>query len=798
MKTGQYLVLALFLLCATQLCAMTVSSTVPGNIFVAGSPMRFSMTGVRGGVHYTLTDYFGTVTATGQTFNGAINLPGQREGWYTLACSGPSGSTEAYIGVVKDRGTQPLPADGRICTDACIVWLAPKEYHQSIAKMVRLAGIPWVRDRLGWNPVETARDKFTWVRDYDEPTELFAAEGVRVCSAWHDSPAWTHPSNPNGTCPEDLRDVYGYCKAQTSHLKGKLQAIEVWNEPDGGWFKEIGDAYAGFMKASYLGAKDGNPQVKVLTGSICAGDTPFLQNISESGIADYYDVFNWHSYTGAAGFVNILGQDLNVLRANGCYARPAWMTEAGLGTQGTLGEKKLLLADGEKRRQCQYVPQAAVSALAAGTEKFFFFVLSSCQEGSTQWGLLRPDIMPNPGFVALSAAANIIGRSTYLGAYPAGDGVTAQVFSTPRGTVLVAWADKPTAISIPSEQHAVTMADIFGKERRVAVSGTLPVTVGPDAVYVIDTGKRLTKSLVKPAPLRMKQGVNHPSRIVLVGRCAVQTAFERSAYSLSRDTNGTIAPLTYNVEVYNFNQTGKPITGTVTLTLPTGWRADTTKRTVTVAPMGREVLAFTLTPTVSPEYPMKVVVHGTFAGKVVAKSTSYFTTDPEALKPTKSVPLPWTDAAAWVPSAGCGSVKVSNPVDGTLQFDCHFDQKGDRWAYPSLKIKLPNDVGQYDGIAFDVEAAKADPNTRINMMLVEAEEGGKLTPQYMGGVNMASGKRRALIFFRDMRWLFWISGPDPVPGLAPEKIFMVKLGCNTSSDDVSFKLSNFALVKFAH
>ncbi|HEX3000126.1 MAG TPA: hypothetical protein VHR86_07810, partial [Armatimonadota bacterium] len=532
----------------------------------------------------------------------------------------------------------------------CIVWLAKPEYHQSIAKMVRLAGIPWVRERLGWGPVEKERDKFTWTPEYDTPTKFLADEGVRICSAWHDSPVWTHPSNPNGTCPEDLRDVYGYLKAQTAHLKGKMQALEIWNEPDGGWFKEIGDSYAGFMKAAYFGAKDGNPQTLVLTGSICAGDTPFLHNIGESGIAGYYDVFNWHSYTGAAGFGNILGQDLKVLKSYGCYSRPIWMTEAGIGTQGTLGENNLLLAEDARQIQCRYVPQAAVSALAAGTEKFFFFVLSSCKEGNTQWGLLRPDIMPNPGFVSLSAAANIIGRSKYLGAYPAGEGVTAHVFATPRGNVLVAWADKETEIRVPTEKRTVTVADIFGKERQVSASGSLPVRVGPDAVYVIDAGKKLTSKLVKPAPVKMKANTSTPSRVILVGRCKLQTAFERSAYSFSRDENGKIAPFTYSVEVYNFHKSGKPATGKVSLTLPAGWKGENLTRTVTVAPMGREVLSFTLTPIVTPEYPMKVVVKGTFQSEQVTPSTSYFTTDPEALKPVKSEPLQWTDAAAWEPS----------------------------------------------------------------------------------------------------------------------------------------------------
>lgn len=655
-----------------------------------------------------------------------------------------------------------------------------------------------MRERLGWGPVETERDKFTWVQDYDEPADVFSAEGVRVCSAWHDSPAWTHPDNSQATCPDDLRDVYGFAKAEASHNASKMQAFEVWNEPDGGWFKELGDKYAGFMKASYLGFKDGNRNSLVLTGSICAGETPFLRNIYDSGIIDYYDVFNWHCYTTAPGFKNILGRHMEVLQQYGMYKRPVWMTEAGIGTGECEGEGKLLLSARDQHSQCQYVPQAVASSFAAGTDRFFYFVLPSCKEGNIQWGVLRPDITPNASFVALSAASHIIGRSKYVGEYKSA-GVTAHCLATPRGNVLVMWADKDTEVAVPTEKSAVTMANIFGDERQVsAINGTARVKVGPDAIYLINVGKKMQAQLIKPVIPRLKMGANKPSRIVVVGHCKLPAVWEKSAYNFSIDkSSGKASSFDYTVDVYNFNK-GKSETGLVELACPASWRVENPKRTVTVGPMGREILSYKVTPTVSPEYPMKVVARSKFKNERVQPAVSYFTTDPGDLKPIKSKPLDWTNAADWIPSAGCGSVAVTNPEPGTMRVECRFNQPGDRWAYPNLSVKMPSDVANYDGIAFDLKTFNADPGTRINMMLVESEAGGKLTPNYMSGTNPDGSKRRVLFLFKDMRWLFFVGGPDPTFGLDPRNVSIVKLGCNTSLDQVTFEASNFELVKFKH
>lgn len=588
--------------------AMSITPRAPGGVFVAGKQLVFDVTGAKGGFSYRLNDYFGAIDSMDTPVSAGaseITIDSVPPGWYELIAKDEAVSVSVPIAVVMDRGNKPLPEDGRVCSDAASAWLIKSEaYRKPFAQMIRLAGIPWVRERLSWPATEPTKGKIDWAQ-YQAVADTLNAEGIRICQVFHQTPGWAASPAPDSMRPKDLRDLYRYTKVAASHFKKQIPAWEVWNEMDIQFWTGLGDSFAGVQKAAYLGLKAGNPDALVLQCSLShvAGAHPHdtsawlqVETLYESDIDNYFDIFNWHSYVQPVQYPAML-KDYRALMQQHHYApRQAWLTEVGM-PQAAEPDKRVLTPEAQ-RSQCRFVPRSVVMGLASGTERYFWFVMPDYMEGKNQFGILRPDLLPYPGFVALSAAANIVGQSDYVGYYkPQGKEVSAQVFKTPDGVVLAAWSDKPAEITIPTEKPTVQVADCFGAKRTVeANNGAVTVKLGPEAVYVLDAGQAVMSSVKNAFPPREQRlPLNRPSKVVLVGRCDLPIDRKgKACYNLVSDASGA-KPFEYTVEAYNFDEKAGA-SGTIEVVAPTGWQVQEPKRTVKLDPMGREELRFHVTP----------------------------------------------------------------------------------------------------------------------------------------------------------------------------------------------------------
>jgi hypothetical protein len=766
---------------------MTITTEAAGNVFVSGHAPAVEIRDAHGDITFDLVDYFGrrvtTGTATASGGVAAIALPRLKPGWYELRCQDADSSAATTLGVVIDRGDEPLPADSRVCADAASAWLLRSEAGRApFARMLRLAGIAWVRERLSWGQTEPEPGRFDWGK-YQTTADSLAAEGVHVYQIWHDSPGWTRPGKSNTLCPDDLRTVYRFARAAASQFKRQIQAWEVWNEPDIGFWPDLSDRFAGLQKAAYWGLKDGNPNALVLQGSLCRGVSQFERNFFDSGAADYFDIFNWHIYARPASYAGVLSGHREVLEQHGIAERAAWLTEAGIGLQVPGGPEKRILGEEEQRRQCRFITQSAVMSLAAGDQRNFYFVLPDYMEGTTQFGALHPDLTPYPSFVALSAAANLIGRSEYLGEYKpeVGKG-NAHVFATARGTVAIAWADERSRMAFPTEMQAVSVANIFGNERKaLARDGSVRVMVGPEAVYVIGLGDRMKGALGGTPRAVPKTPVNHPSRIVLAGHTDLPVVKDEDRYILGYDS--ATQPFRFTVDAYNFDESNA-VAGHIEVSVPEGWSVDGARREIRLEPMGRETVAFEVTPGSSATAGLRVVARGQFGTEPVAPSVSAFMA-------VESKPLAWAEASRWRPEASPnGSVTVTADDSRHLLFEARFSGEGDRWAYPVLQFDPPVDLSGCDGVVMDFEPLEADLSG-LHLLMVEPNGA-----HYLIGATMLGGDERQVAFLFDDAELLGFIAPDPDGRLDLDRIAAVKLGCNTPRDVFSFKAGRFRLVKF--
>ncbi len=774
--------------------AVSIASSTPGNLFVAGEPLRFMVEG-KGKIFFECLDFWDESVASGEleTTEGAVvlELPNLAEGWYSLRCRDDLGAVTTALGVLMKGGEGPLPTEGRIGVDAASSWLVKNEaLRKPLAEIVRRAGIPWVRERISWSDTEPQKGRLTWKR-YQSTLDAFREQGIHVDQMWHDAPRWTHPLRPEATTPDDLRDAYQWVREAASHFSGSVSAWEVWNEMDlPSFWSDTGDRFAAMQKACYWGVRDGNPAALVIMGSLATNPPGnFASNIYEAGISDYYDRFNWHIYTDPSTYREGLLAHERLQQKSGAQVRPAWVTEAGVLISGKKGvDKKLLDSEGQEA-QALYASRSVVQSLAAGNERHFFFVLPEYLENGVQFGVLRSDLTPNPAFLALSAAANLIGESRHVGNLSLGEGIHAVCFTTEAGAVTAVWADRETEVALPVTDAEAGVANIFGARKNVAAKdGMISFSVGPEMRYLLTADVPLRDKVEDSGERGAVGSELRPSRVVLCGTFDLSCSKENNTYQLG------LVPakgLKYQVEVYNFDSV-KTHPGEIGISLPEGWTVSPETLPCTVPPMGRVTLDFVVKPAGEKHLEVKkVFATGRFPGENVAPSVSYIQTAPAFLPPVGEMRLDWMPASRWKANVSPIGRVVTSDMEKGLKIAADFSGNGDRWAYPSLEFSEPLDLSGYDGIAFDMEGDAPTPNSWMRILL--KEKGGSI---YMGGTQDVESPHRVVLLFKDMKWMGF-SPTDANGSLDLSRIIGVQIGVNTPGDHMAIKVENLKAVKFA-
>ena len=783
-------VILLSLFSAASVVAMTLSSPAPGNLFITGQPVAFAVADVSGDVAYELEDYFGEQVISGSLPAGSkpmtLALPGLVPGYYELRCTGAEATTITALGVVMDRDDRPLPGASHVGIDTALNWCAGEGQWKPMAQMLRIAGIAWVRERISWWGVQPGKDSaFNW-GSYQDAIELLHSEGLHISQVFCSTPGWAYTGKAERP-PEDLRTVYSALRAASSHFGEQIPAWEVYNEPSGTFLGGLADSYAGVLKAGYWGVKDGAPDAVVLPGSLIHWVTPFARNLSECGAGDYFDVLNVHRYHSPYGYAPALSSHREVWRRKAQPGQPVWLTETNLLFWPSEGPDRGLLGRSEQHRAARYVGQAVPLALAAGAEKIFFFMLPDRREDNVQFGFLRPDTTPYPSFCALSAAANILGESSYLGRLASNAPCDARAFSTPQGNVLVAWAEGETTLTIPTEKRAVQVANLFGAERQVRASGDeVVVTVGPEALYILDVGERLKQHLRGTPPPLAQRPALHPSRVVLVGHCDLPIHKWRNWYVVEGPD-----PIEFTVDAYNFDEES-PTRGVVEVRAPRGWHVVEGRRELRIDPMGRARFTCQLWPAGDALGPLKLFVRGQFPATSVAPSVSYFGRDPALLEPARCQPLELDDPSRWqarIPDDnGTATIRPTGARHG-FRIVTRFDAPGPRQVDLIARFDPPADFSAFDGLRFNL--TPLPKRLDITSSLGLTDQAGACWQVNV----LTSPDQPCLVLFQDLKWEWWST---PTASLDLRHIAELQLHCSSASREnkLTMEIDGFEAIKF--
>ncbi|MHC4178531.1 MAG: endonuclease/exonuclease/phosphatase family protein, partial [Planctomycetota bacterium] len=354
-------------------------------------------------------------------------------------------------------------------------------------KLMRSAGIGWVRTDFDWSGVE--RQTGAWRFDHLDETVAWAeAAGVRILPILDYDVPWARPAHKH------LDKWLEYVRRVVTRYKDRIKCWEVWNEPDleGFWKDKPNPAdYAKLLKATHETIKRIDPELIVLHGGVSGIPWPYLEGVYAAGGKESFDVLNVHPYRyPATPERRPLYDDLIRLRRlmekHGDADKPIWITEMGWPThQGRRGVNEL--------QQSQMLARSYLLALQAGVDAVFWYEFQA-PEGKPDYnehhfGIVHRDLSPKPAYTALA---------TLTRARPAGSKVLKRAWrsdnlhypSWQRPDGKTAWAlwtaGEAKNLELSLSGKPIEAFDHLGNPLEVDVSsGQLRLSVGQSPTYLI-------------------------------------------------------------------------------------------------------------------------------------------------------------------------------------------------------------------------------------------------------------------------------------------------------------------------
>ena len=180
----------------------------------------------------------------------------------------------------------------------------PEKAYDKLGKI----GVKWVRIQSGWQKTEKEKGvyDFKWL---DSIVDNIIARGMTpwMCVCYGNKIYGGLAEEVFGAvgCPpihteEQKTAWHNYCVALAKHYRGRVDHMEIWNEPNGrGCWKhgvnatELGE----FTVVTSKALKEGNPDCYVIGGVLTRVDVTYFNEAFKTGMADHLDAISFHLYT---------------------------------------------------------------------------------------------------------------------------------------------------------------------------------------------------------------------------------------------------------------------------------------------------------------------------------------------------------------------------------------------------------------------------------------------------------------------------------------------------------------------
>jgi polysaccharide biosynthesis protein PslG len=196
--------------------------------------------------------------------------------------------------------------------------------RKRMVEMAQQAGLGWAKQQFAWAEIEPLHKgefidpvsgESSWAK-FDQIVDLCRTYGLQPIIRLDRAPAWARlPDTRPETPPTNLEDFGDFVYAFVQHFAGRVQYIQIWNEPNiyPEWGEQAVDpvAYTQMLKTAYQRAKEADPNVVVLSAPLAVTlgephpepgkwrsmpDVDYLEAMYEAGAGDYFDILSANAF----------------------------------------------------------------------------------------------------------------------------------------------------------------------------------------------------------------------------------------------------------------------------------------------------------------------------------------------------------------------------------------------------------------------------------------------------------------------------------------------------------------------
>lgn len=350
-----------------------------------------------------------------------------------------------------------------------------------VCQVARRAGVKWTREEIQWHTTEPAEGRFEW-KFYDDMIDTARAHGISVYGLLCYWSRWSNKDTPEG--------VEQYCRwvrQVVRRYKDRIKHWEIWNEPNIFFWSGPRELYAEMLSKAYDAIKAEDPDAQVLGCSTSGIDTEFIRKVMEWG--GQFDALTIHPYRGVMNDLDFIRELQDVQQLVG--GRDVWLTEMGFPSQ---------LIDGwSERRQASLSARVYLCAAASGACRNISWY-DFRNDGNDpfynemNFGLVRNDLRPKPGYGTLATFGRTVGHMTVRERINIGPDAYAFRFSDGRADVIALCAPDRARLAAYRATPPVRVINAFGETMK-------PVSIseaGENAASVVTLDAGFPVYLVGP------------------------------------------------------------------------------------------------------------------------------------------------------------------------------------------------------------------------------------------------------------------------------------------------------------
>jgi hypothetical protein len=293
-------------------------------------------------------------------------------------------------------------------------------------------GVNWILRTFYWNNIEKEKGVFDF-SGYDEYVEIALRENKKIVAVLAYETSWLYPDgkHKNRILPNEIPLFLNYVEETVNHFKGKIDAWEIWNEPNFVFWRGSRNDFFELSKQTANKIRETDNNAYILGGAFWRAPASFIKAMHKAGGFDNLDAVAFHPYAvNPRGSMKAYDKFLNVLLEIN-YSGPVWITEAGYPTAGWYPTKVSL------KEFPSYVVKTIVGAASRGPRALLWYQLfdfynlketpSFKFDSEKFFGLVYPDYKKKNGAFAYELCAKYLPGSIYKNDLPLKEKVPSSV-----------------------------------------------------------------------------------------------------------------------------------------------------------------------------------------------------------------------------------------------------------------------------------------------------------------------------------------------------------------------------------